>query len=96
MLNNNQILALIALYNKHIKTMHSGAEDEWAEKLSNAEPGSKQYRRAERKLAESTEKHHEAVACVAAIEQTLAIIGYHVVVNDDDYAVEILIETEEK
>lgn len=89
MLNDNQILSLIALYNKHIQTMHSGAEDEWAEKLNNADPGSKQYRRAERKLAEATEKYHEAIACLAAIEQTLSIIGFEIVKNEDDYAVEI-------
>lgn len=89
MLNDNQILSLIALYNKHIQTMHSGAEDEWEAKLNAADPGSKQHRKAERKLAEATEKYHEAVACVAAIEQTLSVIGLEFVTNEDDYAVEI-------
>lgn len=89
MLNDNQILSLIALYNRSVSALHSGAEDEWEAKLKAAEPGSKQQRKAERKLAEATEAHFEAIASLSAIEQTLSIIGLEIVKNEDDYAVEI-------
>lgn len=95
-MNETQVHSLIALWNEYVSVTHSGAEDEWAEKLNAAEPGSKQYRKAERKLAEAAEAHHEAIACLAALERAFSIMGLVVVRNEDDYAIGVRLDEEEE